>query len=480
MIMEMVGSRLLSPSLGSSIIIWTGLIGIILAFLALGARYGGVVSDRHASKAGLAKILNWTSLGLFFIVLIHPIITQWLMSVQISLYLGTIIATVLFFAWPSFTFGMITPYTIKLAIINEEQTGTIVGRISAWSTAGSILGTFAGGFFLISWLGCREILLLSTVILGIISLLLFHPKHYLSFLRLFFILGCLGYTCYLFYHRNQRLIESQYQTIIIEDQMTDEGIFRRLQTEPNRTQSCMLVDAPEVLAARYTNFYAIAPCLYPEGKTVLMLGGGAYSIPMWITNFYPEMQIDVVELDPAITQVARDFFSLKSLPAIHIFHDDARHFLNLNQKQYDFLFLDVFNSSGAVPFHLVTEEAIIAMRRSLTSKGIFMANLVASQTGPRKRVFFGLYHALKKHFATVLVFAVQDPQKPEREQNLMILAMPQTISPMQRALTQIEDIETFASHTLSDFFSQEVHPLVPDSFPIPTDDFAPIERYTYF
>ena len=67
---------------------------------------------------------------------------------------------------------MISPVVVKLTLNNLEKTGNVVGKIYAFSTLGSILGTFATGFFLISWMGTRHILLTMGIIL-ILSALIF-------------------------------------------------------------------------------------------------------------------------------------------------------------------------------------------------------------------------------------------------------------------------------------------------------------------
>jgi len=69
-----------------------------------------------------------------------------------------LITTFIFFV-PSCLLGMISPIVVKLTLNNLEKTGNVVGKIYAFSTLGSILGTFATGFYLISWMGTRYILL---------------------------------------------------------------------------------------------------------------------------------------------------------------------------------------------------------------------------------------------------------------------------------------------------------------------------------
>jgi len=57
MIFELVGSRILGPYFGTSIFVWTSLIGIILGSLSAGYYFGGKIADRKASFAHLSLII---------------------------------------------------------------------------------------------------------------------------------------------------------------------------------------------------------------------------------------------------------------------------------------------------------------------------------------------------------------------------------------------------------------------------------------
>ena len=148
MSVELSGSRLVAPFLGSSLHVWTSLIGIILAFLSLGYLWGGRLADRnpHAIFAVL--------LGAGSSLLIVPLIeipALYLLSRTISdIRVAAVCAATLFFALPSFLLGSITPLTARLALGPLQSSGSRVGYIFAISTLGSIVGTFATGFFLFS------------------------------------------------------------------------------------------------------------------------------------------------------------------------------------------------------------------------------------------------------------------------------------------------------------------------------------------
>src|SRR6185369_9326497 len=57
MIYEIIGSRLLSPYIGTSTYVWTSLIGVILAALSLGYWLGGKTADRKPTLTKLASVI---------------------------------------------------------------------------------------------------------------------------------------------------------------------------------------------------------------------------------------------------------------------------------------------------------------------------------------------------------------------------------------------------------------------------------------
>jgi MFS family permease len=159
MVMEMAGSRLLAPHLGTSIVVWTALIGVILASLSAGYWLGGKAGDRNPNAGTLSRII----LAAAAFVLLAAFLQQGLLPslTRLPLEAAAIIAAALLFTIPSVLLGMVSPYIIqvKLARIrSKDKSGSVIGRFYAVSTIGSILGTFLGGYFLISWFGTRTIL----------------------------------------------------------------------------------------------------------------------------------------------------------------------------------------------------------------------------------------------------------------------------------------------------------------------------------
>ena len=94
-----------------------------------------------------------------------------------------------------------------------------------------------------------------------------------------------------------------------------------------------------------------AGLLYPEKlKRILMIGLGAGSISTYLGRAMPDVQIDVVELDPGIIAAGKKYFGLQETDKVHYIESDGRVYLNRNKEPYDLIILDAYRELG-VPFH---------------------------------------------------------------------------------------------------------------------------------
>ncbi|MDD5652498.1 MAG: fused MFS/spermidine synthase, partial [Candidatus Moranbacteria bacterium] len=97
MIFELVGSRMLGPYFGTSIFVWTSLIGIILGGLSLGYHLGGKIADKRATLKGLSRIIFLSAVLIGITLLIkNPLIVE-LQTVFFSGKTGLILSSLLLF-----------------------------------------------------------------------------------------------------------------------------------------------------------------------------------------------------------------------------------------------------------------------------------------------------------------------------------------------------------------------------------------------
>ena len=198
-----------------------------------------------------------------------------------------------------------------------------------------------------------------------------------------------------------------------------------MMTDPDGAQSLMYPDSPAELVSDYTRFYDLAFHYKPDAKRILMLGGGGYCVPRHVLA-ERNVSIDVVELDPGVTEAARRYFDLQDSPNLRIFHEDARSFLNRmaqdpeGQGAYDAVFMDVFGSWYSIPFHMTTVEAAQRIRALMAPDGVLITNVIAALSGRRSGVFQGIYAAFSQAFPRMLIFPASAPGPSTKDRKSVV------------------------------------------------------------
>ena len=109
----------------------------------------------------------------------------------------------------------------------------------------------------------------------------------------------------------------------------------------------------------------------------LFLGGGAYTFQRHVQHVYPGTEVDVAEIDPAVTRANHAATGLPEDTTIQTAWGDARQFVERNQdsKQYDVIFGDAFNDFS-VPWHLTTREFNDKIAKMMAPTGVYMINII--------------------------------------------------------------------------------------------------------
>jgi spermidine synthase len=389
LVIELIAGRIMAPYIGVSLYTWTSIIGVVLAGISVGAYLGGLLADRYPTQTTLGVLLILSGLGAFVISPLtnHVGGTQWNTSLMVHILL---ITTMIFFA-PSCVLGMISPVVVKLTLNNLSKTGNIVGKIYAFSTLGSILGTFATGFFLISWMGTRHILFSVGAILMVSGVV------FGGFLARKKVLGAVVVGLFIpllwgFYGHAFKppldgstyfFKESDYYTIKLKTKdETTKGLTLEALILDHLIHSYTALDDPFHLEYEYIRLYEELVRWQTIGKQsfrALFIGGGGYTFPRFLEAKYPGAQIDVVEIDPEVSRVARTFLGLPWNTRIRTFNEDARWFV-MNCKEsgvYDFIFGDAFNDLS-IPYHLTTKEFDVELKRLLKPDGLYLVDVIDS------------------------------------------------------------------------------------------------------
>ena len=388
LVIELVAGRIMAPYVGVSLYTWTSIIGVVLAGISIGAYLGGLIADRYPRSSTLGWLLFLSGLGAFSISPLTNLVGA--AQFQTSLMIRILLITTIIFLVPSCILGMISPVVVKLTLNNLEKTGNVVGKIYAFSTLGSILGTFATGFFLISWMGTRHILFTMGIIL-ILSALVFGGFFVRKkVLLLFFVI--LIPLLWAFYgyafkppldEETYFFKESDYYTIKLKrDTTRSGGAPLEALILDHLVHSYTDLNDPLYLEYEYIRIYEeMVRWQAKKRKSFksLFIGGGGYTFPRFIEAKYPKAEIDVVEIDPEITRVVKNYLGISETTRLHSFNEDGRWFV-MNYKEqgsYDFIFGDAFNDLS-IPYHLTTKEFAMQLKRLLKPDGLLLANVIDS------------------------------------------------------------------------------------------------------
>ncbi|MGI8639876.1 MAG: fused MFS/spermidine synthase [Pyrinomonadaceae bacterium] len=476
MIYEIIGSRLLSPYLGASTYVWTSLIGVILAALSLGYWLGGRIADKNPDVKILALVIFLAGGLVSVTILLKDLILSFIAESNAILEIKSLIAALLLFAPASILLGFVTPYAVKLKMSSLADTGKTVGRLYALSTVGSILGTFLAGFFLIPFIGSEKSLyLIGASLIGLSILLVpFALKPFNLMILILFVFG-VGVnelrSYYLYQTKDLHDIDTEYSRVQIFRTKDNNGkTIQAMAIDPFFIQSGIFPDSDQ-LVFDYAKYYHLIRHFKPDFQDTLMIGGAGYSFPKDYLRQYPNAKMDVVEIDPQMTEIARKFFRLQDNPRLNIIHRDGRVFLNRAQNnQYDAVLMDAFGSLFSVPFQLTTLEAVRQLSRVLKDDGIVIFNLGGAIEGGASKFLQAEYKTYAQVFPRVYLFKVNADYTDTQLQNLIIVAC-KSKNPAPLTSTDTE-ITNLLAHLYKKNLAQETEIL--------TDDLAPVEYYNSF
>ena len=230
MIFELVASRVLAPYLGSSIYVWTSIIGVILASLSLGYYQGGFladkillkrnISDTNLDKNLLANLTLFSGFAIAITSLFEKSFLDFIVSLVTDQRLASLLACILLFAPASFLMGAVISYSTRLEIVSLKTSGKALGTLYAISTLGSIVGTFLGGFFLIGYFGTKMILVLLAFTMLALSLLIFGISFFKNRKRMSILISTIVFSLNFLFDKDPQVIldtDSNYSRILVYD-----------------------------------------------------------------------------------------------------------------------------------------------------------------------------------------------------------------------------------------------------------------------
>ena len=202
----------------------------------------------------------------------------------------------------------------------------------------------------------------------------------------------------------QRLLHQErslYRNIFVTESGDEICMLFRYPVPLGR-ESCKLKSDPNKLIFDYTQMMMAGLYANPKPAKLLIIGEGGGSIPTALQEMYPDMQIDVVEIDVAVDRVAKRFFDFKPGPKMRVFIEDGRVFvkrMRAQNPQYNMIMLDAFDADY-IPEHLLTREFLQEVKAILAPDGVIVANTFSNSAlydyeSVTYRAVFGPFYNLK-------------------------------------------------------------------------------------
>jgi spermidine synthase len=508
--LEIAASRVLAPFFGNSLFVWGSLIGVVLAGLSVGYYAGGALADRLPRPLLLVCVMALGALLVLAIPAVDEPVLEAIVRWDPGPRLNPLVAAVALFGVPSIVFAAVTPIAVRLSARSLATLGRTSGRLFAISTAGSIAGTFATAFILIPEFGTNQLLgQAAAVLLGVVALFALAERLYVAVaLAVLATAGAAFASFELAPETGGRLTgvaarnysplyrlrgegvgadldyraqgfdvvyrrDTRYHGLAVVDD--EESRYLRFD---NSFQSGMYLDRPFATRFEYTDYFGLGLAYNPDARNVLFIGLGGGSAPKRFWRDFPALDIQTVELDPVVADVAYRYFNLPRSPRLDVEVADGRRFLADDDRRWDVIAIDTFYADS-IPFHMTTIEFLELLRARLAPGGVVVVNTIGSIRGSGSKLFRSLLKTYRTAFPTVLVHPVRGPgESDEALLNLMIVAT-DGAAPQKAFLRQrwnaIRERARTAPDLANAIAQRYAKPIPTRDVPTLTDDYAPTD-----
>jgi spermidine synthase len=370
---ELISSSIITPYFGSSLTIWTFILGVTMFSLACGYFLGAYLSK--------LKNINKTLFILLFLIVIFIMLIPYTSISLFRAFINYEIETTLLFSVlpflfpPLFLLGSISPIIIKKLSQENNSVGQTSGKIYALSTIAGILSALICAFFLMELLRSYYIIYifslvsLLTLVFCIKDDFLKNAKKIIIFIYIF--------SSILYFNKIEDKLEEAYppgyeelyksdgilgQVLVVDDKKNQ---IRTL-SQNNSVQTIMHINKQSVW--QYVHkINRIINHLKTNNAQILMAGLGGGNLVQELNKY--DHNIDIVEIDKRMPLLAEEFFGLKKVSKNNFIIDDFRHFVKSTTKKYDFVIIDLSAGENA-PSNVYTQEAFSEIKKLLNKDGV--------------------------------------------------------------------------------------------------------------
>lgn len=485
MVYEFIAVRVLQRYFGGALEVWAAEIGVCLAGLAVGYALGGVLGDRFRSPRLLGAALLVAAGGGLLIVPLGEWAGELSLRTERAYFWQPLFASFACSVWSMIALGTVLPQAIRLTVTDVERVGHVAGLMSAQSTVGSIVGVLATGMVLLPNVGVIESLYGTAAVLALLSAPMLIRKGVP-------VAAALALLCLAPSASAQQIIferYSAYHHILVEDA----GDTRSLRFD-NDYESTMSLSDPYAGGFEYADFFHVPMILDPTIGRVLFVGLGGGTGPKSFLQNYPNVRVDVAELDPMVVQVAKEYFALPEDRRLNVTVSDGRMYLQRSRAKYGAIMMDAYShdrTGGYLPYHMATQEFFQTAWERLDNGGCLFYNVITDfgngtvlrdLNATLESVFQMVYAFQAKTSRNTMLIAVKiDPStlKPDGTRDGKgwpdgpWLAHPVSVSDFQQLATDLLEAGKLQLPQMPARLAQTIQ--VPRPGNLLTDNFAPVD-----
>ena len=462
---EIAAARLMAPFFGASTIVWANTIGIVLVALSVGYWLGGKVADRHPHLRGMSLLVMAAAVMLAIVPLVarplFDISVDALDAISAGAFVGSLFGVLFLIAAPVTLLGAASPYAIRLAVPDVEQSGTVAGRLYAISTAGSLLGTWVSALVLIPLVGTQRTFICFAAAIALVAAVGLGKRFFAVpvglMLALAIPVGTVKAT-----EEGEVLFETETENQyvrVIEQEDGDRVL------ELNEGQAVHSLYRPgTVLTDNVWDGYLVLPFaarVEPPGRMAI-LGNAAGTTARAYGKYFPATEVDGVEIDGELHDVGRRFFAMGDNPNLTTYTADARPWLRQSDGGYDVIMVDAYRQPY-IPFYLATREFFELVKERLAPGGVVVVNAGHPEGND------DLERVLGSTMAEVFPTVVRDPKE---DTNTLLLGSEGPASG-ERLLDSLPDLPPDL-RAIAAIEAEKIGPRLPGT-EVYTDDLAPVE-----
>ncbi len=376
---EIAAARLLAPWFGASTIVWANTIATVLVALSVGYAIGGRLADRNPTIAGLSR---WVLLAAALLATV-PFLSGPFLRLSVNafeelsggLFVGSLLGVGVLIAVPVLLLGMVSPYAVRLKIAQVDDAGRVAGRLYAIGTIGSLTGTFLSALLLIPLVGTQRTFLIFSLVLALVVLPALGRRWSLGAavaagiaVAMVIPVGATKAVTASGEVIWERETEYQYARVIEEPDGD-----RILELNEGQAVHSVWREGEYLMGGYWDSMLVLSFAGARPPESVVNLGSAAGTVARGLHHYFPDIEIDAVELDPDVTEVGRELFDFHG-DTITTHAADARPWLQRQEGSFDAILVDAYRQPY-IPFYLTTKEFFENVRGRLSAGGTVSVNV---------------------------------------------------------------------------------------------------------